>query len=492
MKPVDSPANGTSTVNGVDLAHDLVHDVVAIGCGPFNLGLAALASTVDGLDFVAFDASPELRWHPGLMFDDARLQLSFLADLVTLIDPTHPLSFLAYLRDVDRMYAFYIREEFHPTRREYEDYLRWAVARLPAVRFSHRVESVRWAEDRKCFVLHVAGTSPRTPVVAKNLVIGIGSEPCLPEGLRALPRDRVLHSASYLHRTADIERAQHVTVVGAGQSGAEIAMDLLRRNVHGGAGVAWLTRTASFAPLDYTKLVLEMTTPAYVRYFHALPQEVKDRLVAEQWQHYKGISSRALEQIYELLYQRELEDGLRPVEMRCGVTVESAALHASGQVALSCRHRDTGSTFEHLTELVVAATGYRERRPTFLAPIEPLLLRDEQGRYRIRDDYSVELEPSVTGRIFVANADLHSHGVAAPDLGICAFRNGTILNAIAKREVYRLPQRTAFTNFAAPSGSSASFEQGRVGMATPRRRAIADHRETPASPRRDEHGSRPL
>ncbi len=56
----------------------------------------------------------------------------------------------------------------------------------------------------------------------------------------------------------------------------------------------------------------------------------------------------------------------------------------------------------------------------------------------------------LAGRIFVANADLHSHGVAAPDLGIGAIRNATILNAVAGREVFRLPKSTAFTTFAIP------------------------------------------
>lgn len=428
-----------------------MHDVVAIGCGPFNLGLAALASRIEGLDLAAFEARPELVWHPGLMFDDATFQLSFLADLVTLVDPTHPLSFLAYLRDVDRLYPFFIREEFHPTRREYEDYLRWVVSKLSVLRFSHRVESVHWDEIRSRFAVQVARASgDRVYVLAKDLVIGIGTEPAVPEALAGLPQPKLLHSADYLNRRLDVERAQHVTVIGSGQSAAEIVLDLLRRNLEGGPAFTWLTRAQSFAPLDYTKLVLEMTTPAYIRYFHALPQDVKDRLNVEQWQHYKGISTKTIDQIHDLLYQRQLKAGLAAVELRCGVAIESAALRSSGDIALACRHRDTGSVFEQATSLVISATGYRERCPSFLGPIESLLQRDAQGRYRVRLDYSVELDESVSGKIFVANAELHSHGVATPDLGVCAYRNATILNAITGREVCRLPRRTAFTNFSVP------------------------------------------
>ena len=142
-----------------------------------------------------------------------------------------------------------------------------------------------------------------------------------------------------------MERAGHVTVIGSGQSGAEVILDLLRRNLQGGPAVSWLTRTRSFAPLDYTKLVLEMTTPAYVRHFHGLPQATKDRLVAEQWQHYKGISTETLEQIHDLLYQRELREGLAPVELRCGITLEAATRERPDRTILGFLQQDSQRRF---------------------------------------------------------------------------------------------------------------------------------------------------
>lgn len=434
---------------------DPVQDLCAIGCGPFNLGLAALGSSVPGLRFQVFEQNAELRWHPGLMFDDAKLQLSFMADLVTLVEPSHPLSFLAYLKDVDRMYAFYVREEFHPTRREYEAYLRWAAARLPQIAFGHTVREVGWDPARECLRLRVQrpdGSQLETR--ARNLVIGIGTEPWLPEALQQLPRGRIMHASEYLHRERELSAATDVTVIGSGQSGAEVVLDLLQRNLKGGPAVRWWTRTATFAPLDYTKLVLEMTTPEYIRYFHGLPQPVKDRLVREHWQLYKGISSETLAQIHGLLYERELRQGLAPVELRCGVALESAHCQDPERVALSARHLDSGQRLTQHSSLVIAATGYRERAPTFLQALQPLLRRDEFGRYRVRLDYSIELDPKLRGRIFVANADLHSHGVSAPDLGVCAYRNATILNTVVGREVYRLPRRTAFTRFELPEPSA--------------------------------------
>jgi lysine N6-hydroxylase len=418
-----------------------MYDVIAIGCGPLNLGLAALASGVD-LEVAVLDSRPEFTWHRGLMFDDAMLQVSFLADLVSLVEPAHHLSFLSYLRDNDRLYQFYVREKFHPTRREYETYLRWCAAQLESLHFGHHVRSAVW--NGSAFELTVERGDAVETFEARHLVVGVGTEPFVPAALSGLPTERFLHSADYLFRRDELLQSGRVTVVGSGQSGAECTLDLLRAD---GPAVSWLTRTAAFTPLDYSKLVLEMTTPSYVDYFHALDESARDKLVKDQWRHYKGISSETLEEIHDVLYARDLSAA--PVELQTGVGVVAAVARADG-IELTMQHADSGKTFQHLTGAVVAATGYRNRPLPFMATLEDQVRRDDAGRWMINRDHSAVTTDELAGRIFVANADLHSHGVAAPDLGIGAIRNATILNSIAGREVFRLPKSTAFTTFAIP------------------------------------------
>lgn len=414
-----------------------MYDVIAIGCGPFNLGLAALADGVDDVQLAVLDSRPEFTWHRGLMFEDAMLQVSFLADLVSLVEPAHHLSFLSFLKDNDRLYQFYVREKFHPTRREYETYLRWCAAQLDSLHFGHHVRDA--VSNGSSFELTVERGDAVETFEARHLVVGVGTEPAVPAALAGLPEERFLHSADYLFRRDDLLRSGHVTVVGSGQSGAECFLDLLRSD---GPAVSWLTRTAAFTPLDYSKLVLEMTTPSYVDYFHGLDEPVRDKLVKEQWRHYKGISAETLEDIHDVLYARDLQ-----AELQCGVAVVSAVARADG-LELTMLHADSGKTFQHLTGAVVAATGYRNRPLPFLESLQEQIEHDAAGRWVINRDHSVR--GALEGRIFVANADLHSHGVAAPDLGIGAIRNAGILNSIAGREVFRLPKSTAFTTFAIP------------------------------------------
>ncbi len=117
-----------------------VHDVVCVGAGPFNLGLAALAEPT-GLDVVVLEQRDDVGWHSGMLLPEATLQVPFLADLVTLADPTSPYSFLAFLKETGRLYPFYVRERVDPLRVEYDRYLRWAADGL-GVRTAHRVERI--------------------------------------------------------------------------------------------------------------------------------------------------------------------------------------------------------------------------------------------------------------------------------------------------------------------------------------------------------------
>ncbi len=117
-----------------------IHDLVGIGLGPFNLSLACLSSSIDSLDAVFFDRNSEFNWHPGMMLEDAHLQTPFMADLVTLADPTHPLSFLNYAKCQGKLYSFYIRENFFLLRKEYNQYCQWAAEQLDNVHFGHEVE----------------------------------------------------------------------------------------------------------------------------------------------------------------------------------------------------------------------------------------------------------------------------------------------------------------------------------------------------------------
>jgi lysine N6-hydroxylase len=437
---------------------DRPYDLVGIGIGPFNLSLAALAHGVPGgLATTFFEQRSTFRWHPGLLIEGATLQVPFLADLVTLADPASPWSFLNYLRARDRLFPFYFAERFRIQRAEYDAYCRWVGDNLPGLHFGHQVDAVRWNTERDLFEVDFTQLDTDGEAEAlgraytRNVALGVGTEPYVPEPLRPLadaPSVPVLHSADYMEHRERLLTAEHVTVIGSGQSGAEVFLDLLRARPAGAEKLHWLTRTEAFAPMEYSKLGLEHFTPDYTRYFHALPEKVRSELLPRQWQLHKGIDADTIDAIHEELYRRSLHGGWPDAVLTPGVTVRTAGRVATTRVELHLEHIQQGTRSRLTTDAVVLATGYRERPLTrLLAGIDPYIRRDRAGRPIVDSEFRLDLDPTVSGSLYVQNAERHTHGVGAPDLGLAAWRSASILNSLTGKEPYPLPRRTAFTRF---------------------------------------------
>ncbi|WBB77779.1 lysine N(6)-hydroxylase/L-ornithine N(5)-oxygenase family protein [Micromonospora sp. WMMD882] len=425
------------------------HDFIAVGLGPYNLGLACLTAPLDDLDGVFLEARDSFDWHPGMLIESTRLQTPFIADLVSLADPTSPYSFLNYLKEKGRLYPFYIRESFFPLRAEYNDYCRWAAGKLPNLRFRHTVTRIEHDDADGCYV--VRADTPDGPVTlrAPRLVLGTGTPPYLPDGCAGLGGD-LIHNSRYLECRDALRAKGSITVVGSGQSAAEIYHDLLGDLDRYGYQLTWVTRSPRFFPLEYTKLTLEMTSPDYVDYFHALPEPTRYRLESEQKSLYKGINTDLINDIYDLLYARSVH-GPVPTRLLTNTELTTAGYDEStGRYTLGLRHVEQERDFTLDTEGLVLATGYRYRLPEFLTPVRDRIRWDSHGRFDLARNYTVDH----AGReIFVQNAGTHAHSLTSPDLGMGPYRNSWIIRELTGREHYPIESSIAFQEFGAPAGS---------------------------------------
>lgn len=426
-----------------------IHDIVGIGIGPFNLGLACLSDPIAELDSVFLDARESFAWHPGMMIDGATIQVPFLADLVSLADPTSPLSFLNFLKQNNRLYPFYIRESFYPLRAEFDNYARWAADQLDTLRWGrrvtevHRVTSTELAgADHEELYRVTAETSAGTEhYLTRNLVLGIGTAPHLPQTL-VDTGGPVLHSADYLDSRTELLERDRITIIGSGQSAAEIYRDLLDRIDTSRQRLDWITRSPRFFPMEYTKLTLELTSPEYTDHFHRLPADRRAQIGREQRSLYKGISEDLVNDIYDTLYRLNV-NGEVPTTLLTDSALEHS--HWDGtEFTLDLHHASQDEAYRRHCDIIVAATGYAPRTPQFLAPISDRLDFDELGRPAVARDYSID---AGRGHVFVQNAEEHTHGLTAPDLGFGAWRNSAILASILGHEPYPIEQRIAFQQF---------------------------------------------
>ncbi|MFI6872976.1 lysine N(6)-hydroxylase/L-ornithine N(5)-oxygenase family protein [Streptomyces sp. NPDC050400] len=419
-------------------SHDR-HDFIGIGLGPFNLGLACLTEPIAELNGVFLESKPDFEWHSGMFLDGAHLQTPFMSDLVTLADPTSPYSFLNYLKESGRLYAFYIRENFYPLRVEYNDYCRWAASKLSSVRFSTTVAEVTYDEGAG---LYTATTETGETYRAPHLVLGTGTPPHIPEAVQGLDGD-YLHNSRYMQHKQELQKKDSITLVGSGQSAAEIYYDLLSEiDVHG-YRLNWVTRSPRFFPLEYTKLTLEMTSPDYIDYFHALPETTRYSLEEKQKGLFKGIDGELIDAIFDLLYQKGL-DGPVPTRLLTNSALRSAS-YENGTYTLGLHQEEQDKAYEIKTDGLVLATGYKYATPAFLEPVKDRIRLDGRGRFDVARNYSID----TTGRgIFLQNAGVHTHSITSPDLGMGAYRNSYIIGELLGTEYYPVEKTIAFQEFA--------------------------------------------
>ncbi|HAO07640.1 MAG TPA: hypothetical protein DCQ50_11750 [Chryseobacterium sp.] len=423
--------------------NNTVYDIVGIGIGPFNLGLAALCHPIKELKTIFFEQKPEFSWHEGIMIPNTTLQVSYLADLVTLADPSSKFSYLNFLRDQNRLMQFGIYEHNTITRSEYNRYCKWVCSKLQNLRFGVKVMNVQFNTDSETFRIE-AGDECSDPIVcyAKHIVVGVGTVPRIPEVAKEYLGDNVIHSSQYLDYKRVITESKKIMLVGSGQSAAEIFYDLLNNSEYNRKNLSWLTRSDHFYSMEHNKLVYEMASPGYIDYFFDLDPSVKYLLLSQQGHLYKGINHHLINAIYDKLYNGFIEGGGYCASIRMSMALD-AIIKINRDLRVTFRHRYLNKKYSEAADFIILATGYEYQCSSCLLGVKELFKTDEVNLLVINRNYSID----ECEKIFVQNAEMHTHGFNAPDLSLGAYRNSVIINSICGRQHYPVDQDTTFQRF---------------------------------------------
>ncbi|MFC8225239.1 lysine N(6)-hydroxylase/L-ornithine N(5)-oxygenase family protein [Streptomyces sp. NPDC057287] len=421
-----------------------VLDLIGIGFGPSNVAMAialsehnAEAGAQEAVSAHFFEQQPRFGWHRGMLIDDATMQVSFLKDLVTLRNPTSEFSFLCYLKSKGRLVDFINHKNLFPLRVEFHDYFEWAAAKVgDMVSYGNEVVGVTpVVRDGTVDHLDVTVRSGEGLVVhrARNVVIGTGLRPLMPEGVER--GERVWHNSELLAKVEELKGTSpsRFVVVGAGQSAAENVAYLHRRFPE--AEVCAVFSRYGYSPADDSSFANRIFDPGAVDEYFAAPGSVKRRLMDYHGNtNYSVVDIDLIDDLYRQMYQEKVlgTERLRFINVSRleGVEEKPDTVHATVKSLV------TGEESVLDADVVVFATGY--------SPVDPLgllgeaadhCLRDEEGRVQVERDYRIATGPELRCGLYLQGGTEHTHGITSALLSNTAIRVGEILDSLLARGV---------------------------------------------------------
>ncbi|MET9760455.1 lysine N(6)-hydroxylase/L-ornithine N(5)-oxygenase family protein [Streptomyces sp. NPDC006372] len=421
-----------------------VHDLIGIGFGPSNVAMAiavgehnARVGRQEVITARFFEQQPSFGWHRGMLIDDATMQVSFLKDLVTLRNPASEFSFLCYLKSKGRLVDFINHKNLFPLRVEFHDYFEWAAAQVEGmVSYGHEVVGVTpVVRDGAVEHLEVTVRSGEGLMVhrARNLVIGTGLRPLMPEGVER--GDRVWHNSELLARVGELEGTapSRFVVVGAGQSAAENVAYLHRRFPE--AEICAVFSRYGYSPADDSSFANRIFDPAAVDEYFAAPENVKRRLMDYHGNtNYSVVDIDLIDDLYRQMYREQV---LGTERLRfLNVSRLTDVKETPDKVRATVTSLVTGDETPLDADVVVFATGYSPVDPLgLLGEVADHCLRDDAGRVRVERDYRIATDPGLHCGIYLQGGTEHTHGITSSLLSNTAVRVGEILDSLLDRSL---------------------------------------------------------
>ncbi|MFI6284174.1 lysine N(6)-hydroxylase/L-ornithine N(5)-oxygenase family protein [Streptomyces sp. NPDC051018] len=419
-----------------------VHDLIGIGFGPSNVAMAIALSEhnahAGGQSAVSahfFEQQPRFGWHRGMLIDDATMQVSFLKDLVTLRNPASEFSFLCYLKSRGRLIDFINHKNLFPLRVEFHDYFEWAAAQVDdMVSYGHEVVGV--TPVVRAGVVEYLDVTVRSGEGlalhrARNLVIGTGLRPLMPDGVKRT--ERVWHNSELLAKVDGLAEASpsRFIVVGAGQSAAENVAYLHRR--FPGAEVCAVFSRYGYSPADDSGFANRIFDPAAVDEYFTAPDHIKRRLMDYHGNtNYSVVDIDLIDDLYRLMYQEKV---LGTERLRfLNVSRLTGVAETPDGVRATVTSLVTGEEISLDADVVVFATGYSPADSLgVLGEVADRCLRDDGGRVRVERDYRVATHPELRCGIYLQGGTEHTHGITSSLLSNTAIRVGDILDSLLGR-----------------------------------------------------------
>lgn len=428
---------------------DSMYDFMGAGFGPSNMALAVALKEADSpakqhLKHCFIEKQDTFQWHGGMLLDNTNMQISFMKDLATIRNPTSRFTFLNYLSEQGRLEDFINLKTFYPSRQEFNDYLSWVAGQFDQqCHYGESVTAIKpVVENNQVIAVEAHSTTSQGQAVVRrgrNLVLGIGGRPNVPEVFEHLDTDRILHSSQYLKKIGQAKallgREPRIAVIGGGQSAAEIYLNLA--NTLPDSSLNMIVRAGSLKPADSSPFVNEIFHTHFINDMYSRTEEDRQKHLRDyQDTNYAVVDDEELQQLQALFYQQKLT-GVAPHRLSNHTNVIDAKMNGDC-IDLLLENKAAG---EHQTEsfdLVILATGYR--RDVHKKVLSGL--SDYLDDYQVDRNYRLQTPEHFLPGIYLQGYCEASHGLSDTLLSVLAVRSEEILNSMVQHMQHPTDLRT--------------------------------------------------
>lgn len=407
--------------------------IAGIGFGPSNIALAVAMRDLGYNQSVRFfEAAPNEQWQHHMLLGGSDIQHNPLRDFSTPVNPMGYFTFTNYLKVKDKFFEYLNLGLTYAYRLEFADYVGWVRSHFADLVEPSRVERLEKTpgQDPEWKLTLASGEDH----FAKVVVVGTGRSRRIPKVPGAEGNRSAIHLSDYLAHVSDRKQTDPIVIIGASQSAAEIAIDLLRR---GFSKLYLVHRSFSLQLKDTSPFSDRVYFPEFTDYFHSLPPAARAEIGKElRRTNYSSVDKDVLDDLYRLRYQASLA-GAQPLQILNNHEVVEFASNGSGQV-LRVKERYLGTEQAIPCSLAIFATGFLDMGadgpdavPAPLRGLVPDLL-SAAGGVDVSRNYRVNFAGDETyPPLFLNGLCENSHGLGdAGSFSLVSIRAREILSAV--------------------------------------------------------------
>ncbi len=404
----------------------MIFNIIGVGCGPFNLSLAALLNDDNHKSHLFLEQKQNFSWHSGMQIPFTHIQNSSIRDLVSLVNPQSFYTFNNFLHQTGRMEKHTIAGFEYTTRWEFEQYLAWVADNINGIKMNSTVKKI--SLEKELFKVTVQSGNNTSDYLSQNISLGMGVTPYIPNCAKKHLGDNIYHNSHYLTHRKNMKG--NVVIIGGRQSALEIANDLF--NHSDGIKSLSLVYRAPFINQMEDSAFAENTiyTKAGVSQFYQLDTNLKEKLNQQYQLTSDGASRETITELYQNIYINEYNNN-SPIAFNMYPNSEFNNLSKNEkQYRLEIRNLNSEKTEELLADIVILATGYYQSFPNHIFSEEIInsIEFDNANRPLLKENYALQFNGK--GNIFYLNGARHSHGVVDPNLSLNAVRADIIRHSI--------------------------------------------------------------